>query len=228
MTQVHRPGAQEGIAKRLHDRRHRVGQDHPPEAFGDGRNGVDDRRGVHEQRYAKGDEEAQVAVFGGQRGNDDTEAQAKPCHHKNEKRGKRDPQPVRLDGSPAHYEIKNEGDEEHELDQKGDQVGDQDRDRHRHAREIDLAEQVSVLHKGLAGLGQASRKVRPDHRARHIKEELGQSVGGQAGHLSEDEGECERRQQRLDQIPQRPENGLFVDGHEVAPYEEHHQVAIVP
>ena len=68
-----------------------------------------------------------------------------------------------------------------ELDQKGDQVGDQDRDRHRQAREIDLAEQVGILHKGIGGLVQAVGKVGPDHRAGHVEQELRQAVRGQAG-----------------------------------------------
>ncbi|OJX46961.1 MAG: hypothetical protein BGO78_15800 [Chloroflexi bacterium 44-23] len=49
-----------------------------------------------------------------------------------------------------------------------------------------------------------------------------------AGHLSEDEGEGDVRQKRLDQIPERPEHGLLVDSHEITPYEQQHQVAVTP
>ena len=35
-------------------------------------------------------------------------------------------------------------------------------------------------------------------------------------------------QQRLDQIPERAEDGLLVDRDKVAPHEEHHQVAVTP
>jgi hypothetical protein len=118
--------------------------------------------------------------------------------------------------------------EQRQLDHEGDQVRDQHRDRHRHAREIDLAEQVGVLHKGLTGLGQASRKVAPDHRPRHIEQELRQPICGQASDITEHDREGDRGQEWLDEIPERPEDRLLVDGHEVPSHEEHHQVAIMP
>ena len=227
-AQVHAARAQEGVAEGFHDGRHRVGEDDPLPARRDGRDRINDRRGVHQQRYAKGDEEAQVAVLGGQRGDDDAKAQSQPGHDEDEQRRERDPQPVNSHVRAAQREEKDERQEQAELDQEGDQVRDQDRDRHRHAREIYLAEQVGVLHEGLAGLGQAGREVTPHHRPGHIKEELRQSVGGQAGDVAEDDRERDRGQQRLDEIPQRAEDGLFVGRHEIAPHEKRHQVPVTP
>ena len=118
--------------------------------------------------------------------------------------------------------------EEQKLDAEGDQVGDQDRDRHRQPREVDLAEQLGVVDEGVGGLGDAVGEVSPDDRAGHVEQELRQAVGGQLGDLAEDESEGDGGQQRLDQVPQRPQDGLLVDRDEVAPHEQHHQVAVAP
>lgn len=64
---VHSACAEEGIAEGFYDRRHGVSQDHPLETFRDGRDRVDDRRGVHQQGYAEGHQKTQVTVLGGYR-----------------------------------------------------------------------------------------------------------------------------------------------------------------
>jgi len=128
----------------------------------------------------------------------------------------------------AEGEEGHEDQEEPKLDAKCDQVRDQDRDRHRQARKVDLSEQLGVVDEGVGGLDDAIREVGPDDCAGHIKEELRQAVGGQLRHLPEDKRECDRRQQRLDQVPERPEHGLLVDRHEIAPHEQQHQIAVAP
>ena len=72
----------------------------------------------------------------------------------------------------------------------------------------------------LDGLVQALRKIGPHHRPRHVEQELRQSVRGQAGDPPEDHRERDRGQQRLDQVPQRSQDGLLVHRHEVPPHEE--------
>lgn len=53
-------------------------------------------------------------------------------------------------------------------------------------------------------------------------------AGGQLGDVAEDDREGQGGEEGLDQVPQRAEDGLLVDRHEVAPHEEHHQVAVLP
>ena len=91
-----------------------------------------------------------------------------------------------------------------------------------------MPNRLALLHEGVGGLGQAVGEIRPDHRAGHVKEELGQAVGGQVGDAAEDDREGDGGEQGLDQIPQRAEDGLLVDRDEVAAHEEHHQVAVAP
>lgn len=130
-------------------------------------------------------------------------------------------------GSPDD-EVHFEPQEQCELDQEGDQVRDQDGNRHGHAREINLAEQVGILHEGNRGFIQAVGKITPHHRARHVEQELRQPVGGQAGDAAEHHSKDHRGQDGLDQVPQRSKDGLLVDGDEIAAHEQHHQVAVAP
>jgi len=116
-----------------------------------------------------------------------------------------------LNDRPAQGKKAHEGQEERNLDGKGDEVGDEDGDRDGHAREIDLAKQAGIADEGVAGLGQAVGKVGPDDGAGHVEEELRQTVGGQVGNAAKDHGEGDGGQQGLDEVPERAQDGLFVD-----------------
>ena len=128
----------------------------------------------------------------------------------------------------AQGKISHEDQEEGKLDGKCDQVGNEDGNRHRQAGEIDLAKQICIADKGIGGLGQAGRKIGPDDRAGHVEQEWRQAVGGQFGDVAKDDREDDGGQQRLDEIPQRPQDGLFVNRDEVPPHEEHDQIAGAP
>ncbi len=227
MARVQRTGAQKGIAKGLDDRRERVELDQRAVALGDGRDGVDDRGGVHPQLHAKTHQVAQVAVAGGERADDDAKTQAKTGHHQQQQRGEQHIQ-VGPHRRSAQGEVAQEEQKQTKLDAEGDQVRDQDADRHRQAREVDLAKQTGVADKGVRGLVQAFGEVAPDDRARHVEQEGGQPVGGQPGDVAEDDGEDQGGQHRLDQVPQRAEDGLFVDRDEIAAHKQQHQVAVAP
>lgn len=220
--------AEEGKAKGLDDGGHGIGEDDPLEAFGDGGDGVDDGRGIHQQLDAEGHQEAQVTVFGGEGGDDDAKSQPEAGHHQDQERGERDPDPIGLNLRAAHNKEGDEGQKENELNGKGDQVGNQDRNRDRHARKIHLAEQVGILHKGIGGLVQALGEIGPDDGARQVEEELGQPVGGQPRDLPKDKGKGEGGQQGLDEIPERTQNGLLVDGHKITTHKEEDEIAILP
>ncbi len=128
----------------------------------------------------------------------------------------------------AQDEVGQEDQEQAELDAEGDQVGDQDGDRYGQAREVDFAEQAGVADEGLRGFVQAVGEVGPDDGAGEVEQEGRQVVGGQAGDVAEDYGEDQGGEQGLDQVPQGAQDGLLVDGDEVAAHEEQHQVAVAP
>ncbi len=84
-------GAQEGEAEAFDDGGERVELDIQAVLLGDGGERVDDRGGVHPQLHAKADQEAQVAVAGGQGGDDDAEAQSEAGHHQQQQGGDQHP-----------------------------------------------------------------------------------------------------------------------------------------
>ena len=80
----------------------------------------------------------------------------------------------------------------------------------------------------MGGAVEAARKVVPHDRTGHVEEHLGEAVGGQPGNLTEDHGVYQGGEKRLDDEPQRTEDGLLVAGDEVATHEEGDQVTVMP
>ena len=91
-----------------------------------------------------------------------------------------------------------------------------------------LCQKVGVADEGFRGFGQAARKIGPDHRARHIEEELWQAICRQVRDASEDNGESCRGQQRLNKVPSRTKNGLLVLCGKVVLYKHPSKVSVVP
>ena len=74
-------GAEEAVFEAFDDGAKGVELDEGFElAFGYGAHGVDDGGGVHEELYAEGDEEFKVAVFGGQRRDNDAATESEQRH----------------------------------------------------------------------------------------------------------------------------------------------------
>ena len=169
----------------------------------------------------------EVAVFGGEGGDDNAKAQAKPCHEQDEQRQCQRPagEANSRSAQGKEGEIRQE---EGQLDREGDQVGNDDRDRHDQTRKVDLSKQMSIGSKGGGGAGEATGKVTPHDSTGHIKEHLGQSVRGELGDVAENDRKNQRGEQWLDDEPQRTEDGLFEAGNKIAPYKQSDQVAVVP
>lgn len=68
----------------------------------------------------------------------------------------------------------------------------------------------------------------PQHGAGHVEEHLRQAISWQTGDVTEDHGEHDRGQERLDQEPQRTQDGLFEARDEISFYEQADKVAVVP
>ena len=76
IQRIDRSSSQEGVAEGLHDGCHGVGFNQHLKAHRDRGNGVNDRGGVHQQGHAKGHQEAQVAVLGGEGGDQHAKPQS--------------------------------------------------------------------------------------------------------------------------------------------------------
>jgi len=107
-------------------------------------------------------------------------------------------------------------------------VGDDLSNRDGEAREVDLGEEVSIGTKNCGRLAQAGREVIPDDDSRHKEEEGGNLVGGDLQDAAKDDLIDDRANEGLNEIPDRPHDGLLVHGDEVSPYAKENQVAVLP
>jgi hypothetical protein len=126
-------------------------------------------------------------------------------------------------GEPAE-----EGEKEQELNRKLDEVGNDDGERRDEAREVDFSENAGIGHKCGGGFCEASREVVPRSDAGEVEKHGRQAIGRQLGQAAEDYCENESGQDGLDEKPQRAEDGLLVNGDEIATNEHPQEVAVVP
>jgi len=221
--------AQVDRAEGFDDWRHRVEVQPERVFFRNHARGVDHRRGIHGELDPEGDEEGEITVFRGERGNDDAGSEAKECHDP-EKDGceQENHRPIGIHRRAFPREPSEEGEKEQKLDRELDEVGNNDRERRDEARKVDFAENAGVGHEGGGGFCEAGREVVPRRDAGEIKEHRRQAVGGELGQSAEDHREHGRGEQRLDEKPQRTENRLLVNGDEIPPHEHPQQTTIVP
>lgn len=118
--------------------------------------------------------------------------------------------------------------ERKELNRKLDQRRYNNRQGGDQAWKIDLAEQIGIVFERCGGLRQAGGKVVPWCRARQIEQYGRQPVRGHPGHATEDKSEGERGEQRLDEEPDGPQDGLLVNRDEVPPDKHPEEVAVAP
>ena len=215
------------------DRRDRVEQiksqpllRHEPQAVGN-------RAAVLPELQAEANQHGKIAVFGGDRGDDDAAADGEHHHvqhlHRHQKKHGR-----HADACPAPDDKEQPEAEKHgKLDAEGDQIGQGRRDRRDQTGIVDLAHRGAVIEKGVGGGMQRGREIRPADIARHVEQKAGQDEvalyvrGGQVREVPEDDGEHHRRQQRLHDRPGRAEDRLLVHGGKVTLDKQENQVTVL-
>ena len=192
-----------------------------------GRERIDDRGRVHPELHDEGEKDLEVAVLGGHRADQDAEAEGQAGDEDDEHRGQQRVD-VRTcdcaDDGVDHIDCH----EQAELDAEAQEVADDVRDRHDQPREIDLAEDVGVGHEGVSRRVQTVREVLPHTDTAEVEERLWHAVSRDACDSAEDDHVHDDSQQRLDQIPQRSQDGLLILYDNVSLYEQQAQVAVVP
>ena len=188
---------------------------------------VGDGRGVHPQGDAQIDQQAEVAVARGQRGDDDAQPHAQHAHLQKHQRRKGDQHPVGLHRRAGlHHEVDPEGGKEQKLHEEVEQFGKHHADGHGQTREVDLAKEVLVGQKGGGTLLEGVGEVGPDEVACHVKEELGHAVRRQGGDAAEHHREHHRVQHGLDEDPRRTQHCLLVQQRHIALDQQEDEVAI--
>lgn len=124
--------------------------------------------------------------------------------------------------------IDKETQEQQELDAELNEVRDDHRQRCDEPWEVNLTKYTSVGGEGSGGLGQAGGEVVPGRGAGEVEQHGRQSIRGDLGHAAEDDGEHQGGEEWLNEEPERPEDGLLVDRHKVAPNKHPQQITIAP
>jgi len=227
LQRVHSSRAQKGQAKSLDDGRQGVVLQHPAIVGRHGGHWQNNRGGIHQQLHAKRDEDVQIAIAGRERRDDDAAAESVAGQHQQKQRHAKYPAREMHVGSlePVDGE---EDQKNAELNGKGNEVGNGDGNGDDEPVEIDLAQQGRVAHERVGGFIYVIGEIAPGDGAGQIKQERRHAVGRQPGDLAEDDGEHDGGEQRLDDVPERAQNGLFVGGNEIPPDKQGNQVAIAP
>jgi hypothetical protein len=94
--------------------------------------------------------------------------------------------------------------------------------------ETDFAEEVRIVDEGRAAGGDVLREIIPAEQTAEIEEQPRNAVGRNAGDAAEDDDVDGGGDDRLEQMPERAEDGLLVAGNEIALDEQIEQVAVFP
>ena len=217
-----------GVLKGFDDRRHRIGKDkHTQLAFGHHAQGIDDGRGIHPQLHDKREQDGEVAVFRGHGRDQDAKAKAQTCQKEDKGREQEDIT-VGADCCTNTEIVEIEHYEESDLNAEAQQVAQDGRYGDYHAGKIDLAKYGLVVGEGLRCLIQAVGKIEPADVACQIEQDLRDAIGAHAGDAAKHHHVHDDGQHRLDDIPQRAKNGLFILDDDITLDKQCYQITISP
>jgi hypothetical protein len=220
--------AEEDGAETLNDGGHGVEIHEESVFFWNHAGWVDDGGGIHGELDTETDEEGEIAVFCGERGDDDTGSEAEQGHDpKKNGRKKENHGPIGMEIGSFDRVVSEKGKKEQKLDTKLDEVGDDNRKGRDKPGKVDFAEDAGIRHKGGGGFCEAGGKVVPRSDTGEVEKHGRKAIRRQLSQAAEDYCKNEGGQDGLDKKPERTEDGLLVDGDKVAPHEHPKQVAVV-
>jgi len=97
--------------------------------------------------------------------------------------------------------VNTESYEEGKLDGQGYKVGNDYRNRRDKTGKVDLAKEVGIVDKSIGSAGETIGEVMPKDGAGHVEEDLGETIGGQAGDVAKNDGENKGVEDRLNDQP---------------------------
>jgi len=171
--------AEEDGAEALDDRCHGVEIHEESVFFRNYAGRVDDGSGIHGELDSETDEEGEIAVFCGERGDDDTGSEAEQGHDsKKNGRKKENHGPIGMEIGSFDRVVSEKGKKEQKLDTKLDEVGDDNRKGRDKPGKVDFAEDAGIRHKGGGGFCEAGGKVVPRGDAGEVEKHGRQAIGG--------------------------------------------------
>ena len=129
---------------------------------------------------------------------------------------------------PGHGKVDPEQNVHDKLDKEVDQAGQYLADGGGKPWEIHLAEHLAVGHKGVGRAVDAGGKKGPHRIACHVEQKAWCAVRGKACNAAEHHVEQHRGDKRVQDDPQRPQDGLLVHDGKVALDEHDDQVTVAP
>jgi len=224
---THSTHAQKRIAEGLDDGRERVEVNETRERLRNGGHGINHRRRIHQQLHTETNDKLQIPIFRRQRRHNQT--QAKPeCSHDEQENGQSKHPDAWLYSRTFHKEIDEKAKKGRELDHEADEIGQDDRDRCRQTRKINLVKNIAVIKKSPRRLPQAFCEIGPDHCAREIKQIRRQTIRREPSNAAENDRVDDGVHDGLNDVPQRSKNRLFVKCDEISSYKHRNQRAIAP
>ena len=169
---------------------------------------IDDRRSVHPEGDKHAEEVRQIAVFGRERRDDQSETQGEALNQEYEHREKEQvPVGVQIHTFEDKEEI--DDDEGRELQRETKHLRDNYRDRRYESREVDLTEEIGVRLEGSGNRSQAFGEVFPKADTTEVEDRLRDVVGRYFCNASEHDDIHEHREQGRDEIPAHAEDSLL-------------------
>ena len=188
---------------------------------------IDDRCSIHPKGHEDREEIRQVAVFGGERRDDQPQPESQQLNH-HQQHGEKKQVPVGAQMYAFAYEKQIDEHECTELQREAEQLGQHHRRRRHQTREIDLTEQTGIALKRTGHRVEALRKILPKADAAEVEHGLRDIIRRYAGDATENDNVHEHREQRRDEIPAETEDGLLELHRQVAFDEQPNEVLLLP
>jgi len=169
----------------------------------------------------------EISIFRRKRGDDDSKTGGKHGQVKKDK-GKSENRPGWPDRSLDHKVICVEDHKCEELDEGRDKVREHLADRHGESRKVDLSEEPRVDGKSVHRVRELRLKIMPEHGPAVIKERVRNAFCPDIRQFPKNESVDYRCEERLENEPERTEDGLLVDRLDVPLREKHDKITIVP
>ena len=133
-----------------------------------------------------------------------------------------------MDGGTAEIEVSQYQQEKQKLYTEGDEVAHGNRQGCDDPGKEDFPEDAGILGKGVGSLAETFGEIVPGGDSGQVKQHGWEAIGGDLGDVAKNHRKDDGGEERLDEKPQRPEDGLLVKGDKVAVHEQHQQVAEMP
>ena len=114
------------------------------------------------------------------------------------------------------------------MDTKFHQVANSNRNRHNNSWKIHLPKNPGIAPKGIGSTGKTGGEIVPGGDAREVKKKWWNAASAYTAQIIKYQGKNNGSKQRLDKIPQRPQNSLLIYRGNISFYKKNKEITITP